>query len=193
MVRNTFLSDVIDYASNVRSFNRTDWIAYVAWVGLMFGLFFATLGFLLVGHFHGVTYPAYAWNVPIGCFIFSLAISFDTIGHRTIYRDELLKAEGFVHNMTIVAGITSVVALCLAYSHRDAWEGPAMILTIMSLLYTIVDEAMHWIRYLSKKSDRVEMWSHFFIILGHGIMMWSWWVWYKNGYQGVAETLPYFH
>ena len=33
------------------------------------------------------------------------------------------------------------------------------------------------------------MWSHVFILIGHGMMMAGWWLWYARGYAGVAETL----
>ena len=33
------------------------------------------------------------------------------------------------------------------------------------------------------------MWSHVFILLGHGTMMLGWWRWYPLGYPGVAPTL----
>ena len=52
-----------------------------------------------------------------------------------------------------------------------------------------VDEAMHWRRYFNGYSDRVEMWSHFFIFTGHFIMMMAWLYWFDQGYPGVAETL----
>jgi hypothetical protein len=42
---------------------------------------------------------------------------------------------------------------------------------------------------LGGKSDVVEMWSHVFILIGHGIMMAGWWLWYWRGYLGVSETL----
>ena len=64
-----------------------------------------------------------------------------------------------------------------------------MVLTFLSVFYSMVDEAMHWHRYMTQKSDRVEMWSHVFIFVGHLIMMGGWWVWYFQGYGGVAETL----
>ena len=55
--------------------------------------------------------------------------------------------------------------------------------------YSLVDEIMHWRRYLKAQSDVVEMWSHVFILIGHGTMMAGWWLWYAGGYTGVAETL----
>jgi hypothetical protein len=38
-------------------------------------------------------------------------------------------------------------------------------------------------------SDRVEMWSHVGIFIGHGTMMIGWWSWFFQGYPGVAETV----
>ena len=67
----------------------------------------------------------------------------------------------------------------------------ASILTALSFLYSLIDEAMHWRRYLNAQSDAVEMWSHVFILIGHGTMMTAWCLWYANGYHGVAETLAH--
>jgi len=33
------------------------------------------------------------------------------------------------------------------------------------------------------------MWSHVFILIGHGTMMIAWWAWFWSGYRGVAETV----
>ena len=33
------------------------------------------------------------------------------------------------------------------------------------------------------------MWSHVFILIGHGTMMAGWWRWYLLGYPGVDITL----
>ncbi len=40
-------------------------------------------------------------------------------------------------------------------------------------------------------ADRVEMWSHVGILVGHGTMMLGAWSWCWQGYPGVAETLPH--
>lgn len=183
-----FPSEVLTYMGRIREFNRHDWYMYIGWVGLMSGLVFSTGGFLLVGHWGGVSYPGEAWCVPIGASLFSASIAFDTIGHRTIYKPVIQVAEGLVHGITIFCGITSCVALCLAYSHPTWWI-PAMVLTIFSVVYSLVDEVFHWIRYAQSSSDRVEMWSHLGILIGHGIMMLGWWSWYFQGYPGVADTV----
>jgi hypothetical protein len=188
----TFLSDTVLYVSRVRDFNPIDWASYIAWVGLMCGLFFCTGGFVYWGHMHGVEFPAYVWNVPLGTFIFVGAIAFDTIGHRTVYKEELKKGEALVHHITIFAGITSCLLLCLAWSQRDFFRIPALVMIVLSIFYSVIDEALHWRRYLNGYSDRVEMRSHFFIFVGHLLMILSWWQWFEEGYPGVAETLQKF-
>ena len=184
----TFLSELRVYTGRIREFGRGDWLVYGAWVGLMFGLVVATGGFLLLGRGAGVRFPAVAWYVPAGALIFAVSIAIDTIGHRTVYRREIQAAEGLVHGITIACGISSCVLLCAAYSTPGAWV-PALVLTALSLLYSLVDEVFHWRRYVQQKSDRVEMWSHVGIFVGHGTMMLGWWMWYFGGYAGVTATL----
>jgi hypothetical protein len=63
-----------------------------------------------------------------------------------------------------------------------------MVLTVLSFVYSRVDEAFHWRRYVRHRADRVEMWSHVGIFAGHGVMMIGWWAWFFQGYRGVSET-----
>jgi hypothetical protein len=104
-------------------------------------------------------------------------------------KEAIRGAEKLVHGITIFAGISSCVLLCTAYQHRGISWIPAMVLTLISLLYSLVDEAFHWRRYVGERADRVEMWSHVGILLGHSTMMVAWWVWFFAGYPGVRETL----
>jgi hypothetical protein len=187
----SFPAELRIYVGRMREFERIDWIVYAAWVGLMLGLVFSTGGFLLAGNAYGVTYPAEAWLVPIGSVIFTISIAIDTIGHRTIYKQEISGAEGLVHGITIFCGITSCVLLTAAYHHPRALWIPAMVLTVLAFLYSLVDEAFHWRRYVRKYSDRVEMWSHVGILVGHAVMMLGWWIWFFQGYPGVRETLQH--
>jgi hypothetical protein len=179
---------LVIYVSRIREFDRTDWIVYLGWVGMMLGLVVSTGGFLLFGRSHGAAWPAEAWLVPIGGAIFAIAIAIDTIGHRTIYKEALRGGEQLVHHITIFCGVGSVVLLVLAYEH-PVCAIPAMVLTILSFVYSLVDEAFHWRRYIHTKADAVEMWSHVGIFVGHGIMMLGWWRAYQLGYPGVAEAL----
>ncbi|MBI1861934.1 MAG: hypothetical protein HYR96_13550 [Deltaproteobacteria bacterium] len=189
MTQASFVQDVATYVGRVRLFQYEDWLRYTAWVGLMMGLFFSTTYFVLFGAFHGVEFPAYVWNVPLGVFIFVVAIAFDTIGHRTVYKEELSKGENLVHHITIFAGITSIVTLVVGYHYPSFCRYPAMTLIALAIFYSAIDEALHWRRYIQKHSDRVEMWSHFFIFLGHIIMSLAWWRWFDDGYPGVRATL----
>jgi len=176
------------YVGRISEFNRTDWLVYASWVGMMVGLVASTAGFLLAGHLAGVTWPAEAWYVPIGASLFAISIAIDTIGHRTIYKEVLRGGEQLVHHITIVAGVTSCVLLVLAYEHPGV-AIPAMVFTILSFVYSLIDEVFHWRRYVTQRSDVVEMWSHVGILVGHGTMMLGWWRFYQLGYPGVRETL----
>jgi hypothetical protein len=181
-------SQLAIYVGRIRQFNRTDWIVYIAWVGMMLGLVASTGGFVWLGECARVAWPPEAYMVPIGAAIFTVAIAIDTIGHRTIYKEVLRGGEQLVHHITIVCGVASCVLLVLAYEHPGL-AIPAMVFTVMSFVYSLVDEAFHWRRYTSHKADVVEMWSHVGIFIGNGTMMLGWWRCYQLGYPGVRETL----
>jgi hypothetical protein len=183
------LDELASYFGRFRLFSRQDWTVYLAWVGLISGLALASAAFLAIGRHAGAVFPAHAYFIPIGAVVFALAIAVDTIGHRTVYKEYLRGGEGLVHHIIIGCGIASCVLLCAAYPTPSNLQIPALILTALSFIYSFVDEVMHWRRYLSSKSDVVEMWSHVFILIGHGTMMLGWWLWYLGGYQGVATTL----
>ena len=175
------------YVGRIREFDRTDWIVYLGWVGMMLGLVVSTGGFLLVGRAAGVAWPGEAWLVPFGAAIFTVAIAIDTVGHRTIYKEVLRGGEQLVHHITIVCGVGSVILLVLAYRH-PVFAIPAMVLTVLSFLYSLIDEAFHWRRYIRSNSDVVEMWSHVGIFIGHGIMMLGWWRFYQLGTGGCRDA-----
>jgi len=185
----SFPSELAVYVGRVRWFLRGDWIVYTAWVGLMVGLSLVTGGFLAIGHLRGARFPPEAWLVPLGAVVFTISIAVDTIGHLTVYKEAIAGAEKLVHDITIFAGIASCILLCAGFTHRQALWIPALVFTLISLLYSLVDEAFHWRRYVRDHADRVEMWSHVGILIGHGVMMGAWWSWFLSGYPGVRETL----
>jgi hypothetical protein len=176
------------YVGRIREFDRTDWLVYLGWVGTMLGLVGSTGVIVFVGRAAGVDWPPEAYLVPLGAAVFTIAIAIDTIGHRTIYKEVLRGGEQLVHHITIVCGVASCVLLVLAYSH-PGYAIPAMVFTVMSFVYSLVDEAFHWRRYVSDHADRVEMWSHVGIFIGHGTMMLGWWRCYQLGYPGVKHAL----
>jgi hypothetical protein len=184
----SFRSELATYIGRIRLFTRRDWIAYLLWVATIAGLCGSTTAFLAIGARHGARFPVEAYLVPIGAGAFAIAIAIDTIGHRTIYRAAIAGGEALVHQITIACGVASVVLLVIGYAHRAAVI-PAGVLTALSILYSLVDEAFHWRRYVRAGADRVEMWSHVGILTGHTIMMAAWWWWYALGYPGVSDTL----
>lgn len=177
------------YIANIRRFSASDWRRYVAWIGTIASLLLGTAGFIGWGHTHGVEWPGYVWFIPIGTAMFCGALAVDDIGHRTLYKDHLLKGEAYVHQMIVATAVPSVMALCLCYEHPGTFRSPALALIFLSLFYSAIDELLHWRRYLSLGVDRVEMWAHFVAITGHVLMIGSWWQWYTAGYPGVASTL----
>lgn len=184
----SFWQDFLEYVGRVREFTQHDWLIYIIWVGMMSGLFVSVFAFFAFGNSHAISYPAYVWGIPVGSFIFCLSIAIDTIGHRTIYREELKKGESLVHGITIVCGVSSVIFLCLAKDEPKTYGILAGTLILLSVIYSLIDEALHWTRYLKGKSDRVEMCSHFGIFLGHFLFVGTWWIWFSSGYQGIHET-----
>ncbi len=179
----------VSYISEMKKFTSKDWLQYTAWIGLMFGLFAATLIFVAVGKSNGAPIPNFVWWVPIGNLIFVLAIALDSIGHMTRYKDYLAKGESLVHALTIFAGIASCLLLCLGYTYPAELKIPILVFIFLSIFYSIVDEFLHWLRYLNGQSDVVEMCSHFFIFTGHFLFIFAWYSWYESGYIGVKETL----
>jgi len=156
---------------------------------LMVGLVVATSGFMLVGYVQAIHYPPEAWFLPLGSLVFTISIAIDTIGHRTIYKQEISGAEGLVHGICIFCGIASCILLSAAYHYPHGLWIPALVLTVLAFIYSLIDEAFHWRRYVRKNSDRVEMWSHLGILTGHASMMVGWWCWFSSGYVGVRDTL----
>jgi hypothetical protein len=177
------------YFGRFAAFQPIDWLVYTGWVGLMAGLALVSAAFLHIGARAGARFPVEAYLVPVGAAIFTAAIAVDTIGHRTIYKEVLRGGEALVHHVTIFTGIGACVLLMAAYPQRSACALVAAVLTGLSFLYSFIDEAMHWQRYLTRRSDVVEMWSHVFILIGHATMMASWWRFYLLGYPGVRQTL----
>lgn len=181
--------EFVRYVRNIRNFQLEDWVRYTLWIGTISSLLVGVTGFILLGYFNGVVWPGYVWFILLGTAMFVGALSIDDIGHRTMYKEYLRSGEGHVHQMIVATAVPSVMALCLCYENPETFQMPALSLIFLSLFYSAVDEAMHWYRYLTKKFDRIEMWSHFVAITGHVLMISCWWQWFQSGYPGVAETL----
>lgn len=185
------MTELRRYLGRIRQFERVDWAVYIGWVGTVAGFAVASSAFLWVGHRARAPLPSEAFLVPLGATVLMLAIAVDTIGHRTVYKQVLRGGEALVHHVIIALSLGSSVLLCAAYSRSRLYGLPALVLTALSFVYSLADEVMHWRRYLTQRSDVVEMWSHVFILVGHGTLMAAWCLWYAGGYRGVPETLAW--
>ena len=135
MAKASFARETVAYANQARAFEAKDWLAYMAWVGLMVGLFCAIAGFLAVGRAHGVTFPEYVWNVPIGAGVFVVAIAFDTIGHRTTYREELEKGEALVFRYADVVETLRISFVLIDQFVRRLRRADLVIIDFMILVF----------------------------------------------------------
>jgi hypothetical protein len=145
--------------------------------------------FLIVGTRAGAPFPSEAYLVPVGAGVFTIGIAVDVIGHLTVYKEVLRGGEGLLHKVISLLTGLSCVLLVAAYPHRSALAAVALVATVLVFVYSLLDEVMHWRRYVEGRSDVVEMFSHVVILAGHGAMMFGWWRWYYLGYAGVSDTL----
>ncbi|MCY3413116.1 MAG: hypothetical protein INQ03_15870 [Candidatus Heimdallarchaeota archaeon] len=179
----------MDYINATNQFTKVDWIKYIGWVGMMLGLGIATLVFLLIGQANGANYPSYVWLIPIGTFGFTFAISLDNIGHTILYADRISHTELTIHKFTTTNGVLSTIFLILGYAYHDFFFIPILITIALSIFYSFIDEAIHWIRFSQGGSGIIEVTMHFLIMLFHPMMIFAWLYWYIKDYPGVAETL----
>ena len=193
---NSKRSNVINYIAYAKRFDKRDWAVYIAWCGLIWGLFSSlaalSWGVLKANSWNILEAPGYLPWLPLGAFIFAVSISIDTIGHRSEYKEAISQGEDLVHGMTILCGIGSCVLLSAAGPLGTLAAIPAAILTALSIIYSLIDEVFHWRRYTSGGSETTEMWSHLGILIGHSCLMTAWWMWYLDDYRGVREVLAMF-
>jgi hypothetical protein len=177
------------YFGRIREFQRADWVTYCFWVGAIAGQALASALFLMVGGRAGARFPSEAYLVPLGASLFTVGVGVDVIGHLTVYKEVLRGGEALLHNVISLLTGLSCLLLVIAFPHRTGFAAAALVATVLVFVYSLLDEVMHWRRYVGGNSDVIEMASHVVILAGHGIMMLGWWHWYYLGYGGVSETL----
>ena len=185
----SFIKDSRVYVSRIQRFNLRDYVEYALWVGFLFFLTAITLFFLVYASQNQISFPNYAWFIPIGSGILWLSVSVDSIGHKTVYKEALESGESLVHSIIIVFSGLSCIFLCAAAWDRMLWGVPALVFSVLSICFSFIDEWMHWKRYMSGKCDRVEAVAHSGILSGHLLLLAGWWLWLLTGYQGFTETM----
>ena len=186
-----FNPNPIEYLRLTKKFTQRDWVIYIFWIGIMYGLGGAMSIFLIAGLFAGAVYPPFVWLIPIGIFTFSVSITWDNIAHTVIYKEWITDSEYMVHNFSTASGVMSVFALLLAFEFPEFMKVPVYVFAVLSVVYSLIDESMHWERYSRGGSGWVEVTCHFGILIGHSLMLLAWIFWYEDGYQGFAEALSF--
>jgi len=181
----------LEYIRMTSKFTKRDWIIYIFWIGIMYGLGFTILGFLLFGLSNGATYPDYVWLIPAGILTFSVAITFDNIAHTVIYKPWISDAEYMIHNFSTATGVLTVFTLLGGYQYTELLRIPIYVFAGLSIIYSLIDEAMHWIRYADGGSGWVEVTAHFLILVGHTTMVLAWIFWFEQGYEGFGQALSF--
>ena len=149
------------------SYQRVDWIVYTAWVGSCWG-FASHRRVVWVGRRAAARCRPRLPGFRSAAAIFTLAIALDTIDHRTIYKEAMRGGEALVHPPHHRGGNLSTVMRWRRVLRGATYAIPALVLTTLSFIYSLVDGGHALARYLTHKSDVVEMWSHVFIMMGHG-------------------------
>jgi len=181
----------LEYLKATKRFTQRDWVIYIFWIGIMYGLGFTLLGFLLVGLGNGAIYPSYVWLIPGGIITFSIAITFDNIAHTVIYKPWISDAEYMVHNFSTATGVLTVFSLLAGFQFTELMRIPIYVFAGLSIIYSLIDETMHWIRYAQGGSGWVEVTCHFLILVGHTTMVLAWIFWFETGYHGFQQALSF--
>lgn len=176
----------------LRGWSKADYIEFLFSVGGIFGIALSTLFLAIVSLHHKIPIPQQAYSIPIGFMLFAIAWFFDSIAHRTIYKDKIDRDEFVIHNFMVYASGTPLL-LCFVL----AFWWPALMMPFilcflfMKTMYSVYDEfGFHWTRYRSGRSDMIEMTAHCFQFIGNILydVGWYYWIYFAN-YRGVNELL----
>lgn len=146
----------------LRGWPLSDYVDFFISVGSVFGAFLLTLTFTIAATIKHIPIPQEVYAVPIGFGIFFFAWIFDSIAHRSVYKNKIDNFELKIHNMMVYAsGFPLFISFVLAY-----WLPGLMLPFIIGFLFnktlfSIIDEAMaHWPRFRTGRSDMIEMYAH---------------------------------
>lgn len=152
-----------------RGWPKSDYIDFFVSIGSVFGAFLLSLIFLIALKLKNIAIPQEVYSIPIGFGLFFFAYIWDSIAHRSIYKNKIDRKELIVHNfMIFYSGFPLFASFILAY-----WLPGLMLPFIIGFLflktmYSLYDEyACHWVRFNEGRSDMVEMSAHWLQFLGN--------------------------
>lgn len=146
----------------LRGWPLSDYIDFAVSLGSVFGAFFSTLFFTIWTTLRHIPIPQEVYSIPIGFGLFSFAWIFDSIAHRSIYKNKIDRDEFIIHQFMVYgSGFPLFVSFVLAYW----WPGLMMpfigCFLFLKTMYSLYDEfGFHWPRFRSGRSDIIEMTAH---------------------------------
>lgn len=154
---------------SLRGWPLKDYIDFFVSLGSVCFAFLLTLGFTIVAAVKHIPIPQEVLSIPIGFGLFFFAYIWDSIAHRSIFKNQIDREELVVHHfMVFYSGFPLFISFILAY-----WLPGLMLPFIigfmaMKLLYSLHDEFYHhWGRFRAGRSDMIEMTAHYFQFLSN--------------------------
>ncbi len=152
-----------------RGWPASDYLDFFISIGSVFSAFLITLIFLIMIKLKNIPVPQEILAIPIGFGLFFLAYIWDSLAHRSVYKNKIDRTELVIHTFMIYySGFPLFTSFVLAY-----WL-PALMLPFiiaflfMKTMYSLIDEArFHWPRFENGRSDMVELTAHCFQFLGN--------------------------
>jgi len=146
----------------LRGWAGSDWVDFGASIGSVWGAFLTTLFFTIWAVVRHVPIPPEVYSIPIGFGLFAIAWIFDSIAHRSVYKNQIDRDELVIHNFMVYgSGFPLFISFILAYWWPGFMLPFILAFLFLKTMYSLHDEfGFHWPRFRSGRSDFVEMTAH---------------------------------
>lgn len=186
------ISSDIKKRYSMSGWGKKDYIDFCLSVGVAFFATTASIFLLVFSKLKSIDLPDIVYSIPIGFLLFSVAWIFDSIAHRTIYRNKIDSYELKLHNFMVYgSGIPLVVCFIFAYFNKECLLPFIVTFLFLKTMYSIYDEfGFHWPRFKEGRSDIVEVTAHYFQFLGNILfdVAWFYWIYFQN-YRGADKLI----
>ena len=152
-----------------RGWHKTDYIDFFISVGSVFMAFLTTLFFSIAAVIKHIPIPQEVYSIPVGFGIFFFAYIWDSMAHRSVYKEKIDSMELKVHTfMVYYAGFCLFASFILAYWFPGLMLSFIIGFMFLKTMYSVYDEiGYHWPRFKAGRSDMIEMTAHWAQFLGN--------------------------
>lgn len=146
-----------------------EYLDFFVSVGSVWIAFFITLGFTIAAKYKHIHIPQEALSIPIGFGIFALGYIWDSIAHRSIYKNQIDNNELIIHNfMIFYSGFPLFFAFIIAYWLPGLMFPFIIAFLFVKTMYSLIDEIKHhWGRFEAGRSDKIELSAHWAQFVGN--------------------------